>query len=244
MKINISNYTYIVLLFSFLSGYFEYMYLFLLIIFVHESGHYFFSKIIRFKYASITIYPFGGITEYKEDLNINTNKELFVLIGGITFELIFYYLIFVLYKYNYVTNHVFNIFRRINMLLISFNFMPIIPLDGGKLISIILDKIFNYRLSNIICIIISIIFSIAFVIYNHSLFGILLFLFLVKNIIIEIYNLKYKYNKFILERYLNKYSFNHIKKVNNISKFKRDYTHIIDNEFESAYLHKLFDTNK
>ena len=59
MKVKIHESTYIFLLLAFLAGYFEYMYLFLLIIFVHESGHYFFSKIVHFKYAEIIIYPFA-----------------------------------------------------------------------------------------------------------------------------------------------------------------------------------------
>ena len=66
-------------------------------------------------------------------------------------------------------------------------------------------------------------------------------MFLIKNIYYEIVNYKYRFNKFILERYLNNYKFNKIKKVKTINKFKRDYTHIINNEFESKYLSKLFD---
>ena len=244
MKVNIDNSTYIFLLLSFLSGYFEYMYLFLLIIFIHESGHYFFSKIVGFKYSNINIFPFGGLTEYNEDLNTSTNKELLVLLGGITFQMLFFLLIIILYKNNYIDIHTYNIIKRINYLLISFNFMPIIPLDGGKLVNIILNKLFSYRLSNIITIIISIIFVLLFIIYNKTIYGILLFVFLIKCIYIEIDNLKYKFNKFILERYLNKYKFKHIRIVRNIYKFKRDYEHIINNEFESEYLHKLFDTKE
>ena len=107
MKVKIDNLTYIFLLVSFLSGYFEYIFLLLLIIFIHESGHYFFSKLVNFKYSEIIIYPFGGVTKYQEDLNINSNKELFVLIVGIIFHLFFCYLIKELFDYNYIKIHVF-----------------------------------------------------------------------------------------------------------------------------------------
>lgn len=241
MKIKIHDTTYIFLLIAFLSGYFEYIFLFLITIFIHESGHYFFSKIIGFKYAKIVIYPFGGLTIYDEDLNISTNKELFALAGGIIFQLLFYFFIVILYKNNYVTTHVYSIIKNINYLLISFNFMPILPLDGGKLTNIVFDKLFNYKLSNKLSIIISIIFIMFFMIYNKTYYSIILSLFLIKNIYYEIVNYKYRFNKFILERYLNNYKFNKIKKVKTINKFKRDYTHIINNEFESKYLSKLFD---
>ncbi|UKI58082.1 MAG: hypothetical protein L6V81_01065 [Clostridium sp.] len=36
-------------------------------------------KIVNFKYSEIVIYPFGGITNYNEDLNVSVNKELFLL---------------------------------------------------------------------------------------------------------------------------------------------------------------------
>ena len=241
LKVQIHNSTYIFLLISFLAGYFEYMYLFLLIIFVHESGHAIFSYIINFKFDKIIIYPFGGITIYNEDLNISTNKELFVLIGGIYMQIMFFLLIMILYKYNCVTEHTYFIIKKINILLISFNFLPILPLDGGKLLNILLDKIFSYKLSNIISIIISFIILIIFIIYNKTLFALLLSLFLIKCLVIEINNINYKYNKFLLERYLNNYNFNKIKVINNINKFKRDNYHIINNMLENKFLKKLFD---
>ena len=91
MKVKIDNSTYIILLISFLAGYFEYMYLFLLIIFIHESGHILFGYLVNFKYSKIIIYPFGGLTVYNEDLNANSNKELFSLLGGLIFQLLFYF---------------------------------------------------------------------------------------------------------------------------------------------------------
>lgn len=241
MKVKIHTSTYIVLLLSFLSGYFEYMYLLLLTIFIHESGHYFFSTLVSFKYKEIIIYPFGGLTLYNEDLNINTNKELISLLGGITFQLLFYFLMKYLFINSYITFHVFNIIKRINYLLLSFNFLPILPLDGGKLLNIILDKIFSYKLSNKISIIISIIFIIIFTILNKTYFSIILTIFLIKSIYKEYKLINYKYNKFIIERYINNYKFNKIKIINNINSLKRDNTHIINNTFERDYLNKLFD---
>ena len=55
-------------------------------------------------------------------------------------------------------------------------------------------------------------------------------------------NIKYQYNKFILERYLNEYNFKHIKIIKNINKLKRDNYHIINNVLERDFLHNMFDT--
>lgn len=241
MKIEIHNLTYITMLISFLAGYFQYIYILLLIIFIHEFGHYFMSNLVGIKTSKIIIYPFGGLTVYNSDLNLNTNKELVSLFGGIFFQMLFYFLIVIIHNNNLMTDNVFNIIKKINILLISFNFLPILPLDGGRFLNIILDKLFSYKLSNKITIIISIIFMLIFILTKRTLLSLLLFLFLIKEIIMEIKNLDNKFINFLFERYKNDYNFKKIKRVKNHNKFKRDYYHIINGITEREYLSKLFD---
>ncbi len=241
MKIEIHNITYITMLISFLSGYFQYIYILLLIIFVHEFGHYFISSLVGIKTNKIVIYPFGGLTIYDTNLNLNTNKELISLFGGIFFQILFYFFIVLLYNNEFITSNVFNIVKKINFLLISFNFLPILPLDGGRFLNIILDKFLSYKLSNKITIIISIIFILIFILNKRTILSLLLFLFLIKEIIIEIKNLDNKFIMFLFERYKNDYKFKKIKRVKNYNKFKRDYYHIINGITERKYLSKLFD---
>lgn len=241
MKVKIHFLTYIFILISFLSGYFEYIFLLLLIIFIHESGHYFFSKIVKIKNPYIIIYPFGGITILNEDLNIPLYKEFIALIGGVIFQLLFYYLIYYLYINNNVTYHVFYIIKRINCFLLCFNFLPIIPLDGGRLFNIILNTIFNYRLSNKISIVLSIISLIIYTLFNRTILTCILVIFLIKCIYFKINYLNIEYNKFLLERYINKYKFRKNKNIKNTNQFKRDYYHYINNVPESVILYKTFD---
>lgn len=241
MKLIIDNSTYIFLLLSFLSGYFEYIYLLLITIFVHELGHLIFGLLINIKSTSITIYPFGGLTTYSEELNITTNKELIVLLGGIIFQLLFIFLITLMNQNNLIEASTYNKLININKLLISFNFMPILPLDGGKLINILLDKIFCYKLSFKITIIISIITSIIFLFKFKTILSIILFIFLMKSLIEEVKEINIKYNKFLLERYINNYNFNKTIIINNINNFKRDKLHIINNIYEKEYLKLIFD---
>ena len=244
MKIRIHNTTYICLLISFLAGYFEYMYILLLVIFIHETGHYIFALINNIKISNIMIYPFGGITNLDCDLNISIKKEFICLIGGIIFQILFFLFIRLLYKESYITNHVYELNKEINILLISFNFLPIIPLDGGKLINIVFDKIFSYKTSHTLTIIISILFTLIFICSKRTVLSILLSLMLLNNIYEEFKLKDYKFNKLLLERYLKKYKFKKIKIINKIDKIKRDKYHIIDNKFESEYLSKMFDKSR
>lgn len=241
MNIKLHPLTYIFLLISFLSGYFEYIYLLLIIILVHEIGHCIFSMIINIEVKEIVIYPFGGITILNAPLNIKIYKELISLIGGIIFQLLFYYLIYKLYINNFITYHIFNIIDKINYKLILFNFMPCLPLDGGKLLNLLTDILFDYKTSYKITIFISYIMSIIFAIINHSVFDIILFLFLIKSIYYEQSNIEIKYNSFIFERYKTKYNFSKIKYIKNINKLKRDYYHIINGKSEEKIINEVFD---
>ena len=241
MKISIHISTYIFLLISFLGGYFEYMYLFLLIVFIHEYGHYIFGLLVGLKKTVINIYPFGGITIFNTDLNISILKEFISLIGGLVFQLLFFFIVSLFFNNGFITNHVYFIIKRINYILISFNFMPILPLDGGRLLNIFLDIFLPYKISNKITIFISILFIILFLCFHISVFRIVLGLFLIKCIIVEFKNINIKYNRFLFERYLNNYDFNRIRYIKNINYFKRDYIHFINNVYERKYLSNLFD---
>lgn len=229
------------MLMAFLSGYFEYIFILLLIIFIHESGHYFFSKAVNIKNPYIVIYPFGGVTVLNEDLNVPLFKEFFSLIGGIIFQLMFYYLIYYLYTNNHVTYHVYSIFKKMHYALLSFNLLPIIPLDGGKLLNIVFNVFFNYKLSCKLSIIVSILSVTALCIVSRTILTVILVLFLIKCIYFEIININIKYNMFLFERHSNKYKFNRKKNIKNIYEFKRDCYHYIDSVPESVILYKMFD---
>ena len=69
----------------------------------------------------------------------------------------------------------------------------------------------------------------------------ILFLFLIKSILFEYRNFNYKFNKFLLERYINNYGFKKYKIIHNINFIKRDFYHIIGNKFEKRFLCELFE---
>ncbi|MBQ7790319.1 MAG: hypothetical protein IJ399_03560 [Bacilli bacterium] len=242
MKIKIHDSTYIFLLLFFLAGYFECIYLLLIVILIHELGHCFFASLCGVKVLNILIYPFGGISILQTDINLKIYKEFLCLIGGILFQIIFFIIVRYLYLNSYVSIHVFSLFKRINYFLISFNFLPIIPLDGGKLLNLFFDLLFNYKLSFKITCFISILFSFIFLIYKLSFLSFLIFIFFIKSILFEVVNFKYKFNKFLLERLYKELHFKRYKFINNVNLFKRDCYHIINNEFESSFLKKYFNS--
>ena len=157
---------------------------------------------------------------YNMPINISINKELFILIGGPLFQTI---LLLIINKLNiYINENTYKEFIYLNKMLFSFNLLPIINLDGGKLINLFLNKIFSYKTSFNISIIISILtLPIIFLIFNKYI-SIIIVIFITKELIIEIKNKDYTFNKILIERYTNEYKFKKTSLIKNINKLKRD----------------------
>ncbi len=187
----------------------------------------------------IIILPFGGLTKFNEIINRPLIEEFLIAISGVIFQFIFYMIIKQYIDYEY--------FDMINYFIIIFNLIPIYPLDGSKILNVLLNKITSFKNSLLISVIISyiliIIFSILFFKINKLFILVLSFLFLEVNKLYK--ERKEIFNKFLLERYLNEFKFKHKKIINNVSEMKKDYRHLfyIDEKYmtENYFLKKMFD---
>ena len=180
------------------------------------------AYIFKIEIKEIYIYPLGGISKLKIDLNINPIKEFLILIMGPLFQLLGSFILIRIMPYN---KEIINIY---NYGILGFNLLPIYPLDGGKLLKIVLDNFITYKNSFKLTIIIS--YLIVFIIWliNKSTINILVMIsFLVLLITKEKSKLNYYYQKFILERYLNNYKFKNSKIISNDNNFYRNKKHII-----------------
>ena len=219
IKVNFLTLYFLLLLF--LCGYLKIGIIIFLIVLFHELGHIFFIKLFKYKIINVTLYPFGGITKIDKDINTPLNKELLIACGGIIFQLIFLIIIYLL-PINIITK---NLLYKYNISILLFNILPIIPLDGSIIINSLLNKIFSYKVSYYLYIIISIVFSIFYLFFNYwySLNNYLIVsLFIIKTYY-AIKNYKYLKTRFLLERYLNKYEYKYIStKTGNLDILKID----------------------
>lgn len=184
----------------------------------------------------IIIYPLGGISKFKMPLNISLIKEFLILISGPIFQFIAYYFLlkcFPRYKSLIILYH---------YSILIFNLLPIYPLDGGKLLNLLLSIKMPFKMSLKTVIIISYITIIILVIMNYPNIHInliLMVIFLIYKLISEKKKIDYLYNKFLLERYLSKYSFSKSKIINNENNFYRDRRHLV-REKDKYYLESEF----
>lgn len=230
MKIEF-HYTYLLIAISFiLTGYFSNLLVFTSIIIIHELGHYLIAKLLGQNVEKITIYPFGGITTIRTHINNRISSDLLVAVSGVIFQSLYYLLMYILYKNNLLRSYIFTEFTTYHYRILFFNLLPIHPLDGSIIVSLLLSKIIPYKITLKINIIISIITTTFLLIINYYEFNYTLILILsliITNIIKYTKEINYLFNKFLLERYLGKYIYKKSKKITKLEHMYKEKNHII-----------------
>lgn len=231
-KIYIHPFTYIVLLISLVTGLFKELITFLFIIIIHEIGHIIASIVFKWKIDKISIMPFGCITIFSELINKPLIEEFIILIMGPLFQFINFIILKDITPY----------FNYYNYGLFIFNMLPIYPLDGYKLYSIILNKFIPFKYAMKIMLIISILSLTLFI--RKDLIYIVILLLLLNGIIKEVKNINFIYNKFLYERYRYNLYFKKRKIIKNINNMYKDKIHIfkVKNKYitEKEILEKRF----
>ncbi len=214
-KMRIDYSTYILILLALLSGYIKNTFIILIIVLIHELGHVFFFYIYKIDIVSIVIYPFGGVSTVNKKIHERIYKDILISMGGVIFQGLLIIIVFLLYKNNLIMESTYKMYLSYNVSIIIFNMIPLIPLDGSKLVLALLSKYLSYRVSYIMMIVFSIISLILFFFYNmlYKLNDVVIYVFLVINIIKSIKDFKYVRNRFYLERILYDNYYNGI--VNN-----------------------------
>lgn len=242
-KLKINNYTLILLFLSLITGLFKEIIVIFTIIIIHEFGHYIMMEKYKFNVKEIVIYPFGGITKLDDIIDKPLKEEFLVTIMGPLFQEILYIIILILYRQNNISEYIYLLYKNYNYSILLFNLLPIIPLDGSKIINIFLNKIFNFKisyLSNIIISILSLILFLAISNIDSSYYVIVIFL--IFQIIYSIKNKNIIYNRFLLEKRLYKNEYHKYKKIRKLDNMFRNKKHLIKDKnmyiLENKYLKK------
>ena len=231
--LKVNGFFYILFFISILTGQFKMYINITLITLFHELGHIFMGLIFHYKIERIVIVPFGALTVFNKRINEYFIKDLIITIAG---------------PLNQILLIPFLDDNKLNILLLFFNLLPIIPLDGSKILNLILNLIFPYRLSYKITFYISITLILLFFKFNLTI--ILFIIIYIINNIKYIKNINFFFNKFLFERYL--YGIKYIRartifgyKLKNIKRFHNN-DFLIKNKIfnETEILSDLFDNKR
>lgn len=232
--------TYGVILLSVLTAHYRLYLSFMLLIVVHEFGHIITGALFKWKLKEIIVLPLGMISKYDNLINTPMNEEIIVASMGVIFQLVFYCF--------FLRGN--SMYGMCNKIIIIFNLLPIYPLDGSKILNVLLNKIFSFKISSLISIYLSFvicIISLLWSLINRDLILILIFTPLLIGLFKEYYSLPSMINRFYLERYLYHFKFPKIKYIKGLkpAKMKRAcYHYFKDNNVvysEQQILRKTFD---
>jgi len=249
-KVNISPIFFFLAFVSVITGLFKDFLVFSSIIVFHELGHILAALYYKWKIRRINFYPFGGYIEFNEILNKPIKEEMIIVVSGLISQTLYFLIIFFFYNANYISPNIYELFKHYHNSILLFNLIPIFPLDGIKIINLILNKFIPYKYAHYVSILISIMFIIIFT-FTSITFGLsmnfaLIVGLLIHQIIREKRNHNMLCNKFIFERYLYSLKFDKTKIINdeNLKKMYRDYKHIFKTKdeyiTEKKELKKLF----
>lgn len=230
-----------------LTGHFSNLFVFTSLIIVHELGHVIVASILKYKVNKIIIFPFGGIVKLDTIVNTDIYKDLLISISGIIMQIIYFFIIYILYDKGIIREYIYNLFVLYNSSMLIFNLLPIIPLDGFKIINLLLSKIVNFNLANKLSVVISLISIVFFLssgIFERN-YSIVLMLGVLMQNIYKFYNdISFLYSKFLIERYLYNIKYRGTKIIFDVDKMYKNKSHffILDGNLigEKSYLCKFF----
>ena len=200
----IDNSVYVLMLLGLLSGYIKNIFIVLVIVLIHELGHVFFFYMFNYKVDSVVIYPFGGVSKVNKRVHERIYKDVIVSLGGIMFQVLLWFVFYLLYNGSFIVRSTYDMFVTYNFRIVLFNLIPIIPLDGSKLLFALCTKYLSFKKSYYMMVIVGSVSLVLFVLYNFifKLNDLIIYIFLIISLYDVIRESKYVINKFYLERVL------------------------------------------
>lgn len=188
-KIDIS---FILVFICFIFSSYQKLYLmFILLIFLHELGHLFIAFIFKIKVLKLKLYALGFLMKV-EDVN-SFYKEFLLDFGGIFVNILLI---------PFLNGEI----RTINFLILFFNLLPIIPLDGARITKSLLCYMFPYlralKLQVFVSfIVLSVVSVLCFFFLDYLVLFNIVYLWII--LISNYENIKLEYESFLLRRYLD-----------------------------------------
>lgn len=167
-------------------------------ILIHELGHLIILKIYKIKINEITLLPIGAYLKINVFKDEEIRRYLFIYSFGIFFN-------FIIAIIAFIANN--NFLFKLNVGMIIFNIIPILPMDGfyilNYFICIFLPYRIAYRISLIINLFILPILLIFIIKYQLGIIFICYFGYFLLILIKNVRKRNYLYEDFLLKKHLN-----------------------------------------
>ncbi len=182
------------------------VFLIFLIVVIHEFGHYTAARIFKWRIRGINLWVFGGVMETDEHGNRPIKQEMIIVLAGPVQHVLIHIILLACSTYALLPSSVLELAFQYNATILLFNLLPVWPLDGGKLLMLILSAVFPYRKAHGYTIVSSIFFCVAaftasLLLFPFTLSTVLLLTFILWENRLEWKQRYYVFLRFLLQRY-------------------------------------------
>ncbi|GAB6088055.1 site-2 protease family protein [Alkaliphilus crotonatoxidans] len=134
IKVKINLLLIPILALSILGGYYKELLITFLLVFIHEMSHCRVAQYYQIPIQEIELFPFGGVVKTEENLGAEPLKEILIALAGPLSNFIMLAIGYFLMAILPLEGDLINIFLLANLIMGAFNLLPILPLDGGRVL--------------------------------------------------------------------------------------------------------------
>lgn len=154
IRIKINLLLFPVLLISIFFGYYQQLLIMFLLVVVHEMTHCKVAEYYDISIQEIELFPFGGVVKTVDDIGAEPYKEIIIALAGPASNLFLFSTGYFLMLYFPLKNDVMEIFLISNIVMGGFNLIPILPLDGGRVLRALISYFCGMKQATLLTIII------------------------------------------------------------------------------------------
>lgn len=198
------------MIFSVFTGHFIELITLFVIVFIHELGHVAAAYLFGIRVISIQMLPFGGVAIMDDTSKLTVLREIVIALAGPFQNAVMIASALVLRSFGVGDAAFLDYIIQGNMMIALFNLLPILPLDGGKVIQALISTVLPYHKTLLWNGRISVLFS-TLVILNAvrpllfeqgmvQLNLLMIGIFLLYSNVIDYRNVPYRFFRFLMNR--------------------------------------------
>lgn len=134
----------LVMLLSVITGQFLELLTLFMIVFIHEMGHVCAALLNGVTVKSVQLLPFGGVAVIEDHGRLNAGREIAIAIAGPLQNGIMILIALLLQQLGGGSSAFLAYFIQANAIIALFNLLPVLPLDGGKIVQAALSTLVPY----------------------------------------------------------------------------------------------------
>ena len=121
------------MLFAWFSGCWKVLLAIFLLMSLHEAAHWLAAMLVHCPVRRVRIYPFGLCAQIDEISYVSVGSALFILAAGPCMHLLFPFLLQAMASCSLISVSFAGYLMEINRAMLLFNLLPVVPLDGGRI---------------------------------------------------------------------------------------------------------------